>query len=265
MRQVLQLLVLLYKIRPNQRVQGMTKETSARQNARLHDKAGSDEQHKPIDADQVAQYLLDNPEFFIDRDSLLAEITLPHESGQAISLLERQVKILRDRGIEARHTLSTLIENAKYNDQLFNVTRALILALLMEDDVAQIASATEANLCTQPGIDACSLILFESAELSNAERTRIESKEFINEDFPALLKDRRTVCKAIEKELATKLFPQSNAGIRSVAMCPIGRNKMIGVLAIGNKSQDYFSPELETLFLDFIGEVLESILLKLLP
>lgn len=243
----------------------MTKETSARHHASLHDKVGSDEQHKPIDADQVAQYLRDNPEFFIDRDSLLAEITLPHESGQAISLLERQVKILRDRGIEARHTLSTLIENAKYNDQLFNVTRALILALLMEDDIAQIASAAEANLCTQPGIDACSLIIFESSELAGIDRTRTESKEFIREDFPALLKDRRTVCQPIDKELAAKLFPKSNAGLRSVAVCPIGRNKMIGVLVIGNKSQDYFSPELETLFLDFIGEVLESILSKQLP
>jgi len=48
-----------------------------------------------LSADQVASYLKKHPDFFINRDSLLAEITLPHESGQAISLLERQVKILR--------------------------------------------------------------------------------------------------------------------------------------------------------------------------
>lgn len=238
----------------------MTKETSARQNAITHGETASSEQQKPIDAEQVAQFLRENPEFFINRDSLLADITLPHESGQAISLLERQVKILRDRGIESRHTLSALVENAKYNDQLFNVTRALILALLMEDDVAQIASATEANLCTQPGIDACSLILFAAPELRDAEHTRIETKEFIEEDFPSLMRDRRTLCSAIEKETAAKLFPKNSNGIRSVALCPIGRNNMIGVLVIGNKSQEYFNAELETLFLDFIGEVLESIL-----
>ena len=59
---------------------------------------------KPLTADQVAAYLKENPDFFINRDSLLAEITLPHESGKAISLLERQVRVLRERSIESRLT-----------------------------------------------------------------------------------------------------------------------------------------------------------------
>lgn len=215
-----------------------------------------------LSADQVAAYLKKHPDFFINRDSLLAEITLPHESGQAISLLERQVKILRERSIESRHTLNQLLETAKYNDQLFNVTRALILALLMEDEVAQIASATEANLCTQPGIDACSVILFQAEHLKNVEHTRLESAEFLQENFPTLLRDRRTLCRAVSKDTAAFLFAHQAASIRSVALCPIGRERMLGVLAIGNKAQDYFNDELDTLFLDFIGEVLESILVR---
>jgi hypothetical protein len=210
----------------------------------------------------VASYLKQHPDFFINRDSLLAEITLPHESGHAISLLERQVKILRERSIESRHTLNQLLETAKYNDQLFNVTRALILALLMEDEVAQIASATEANLCTQPGIDACSVILFQADHLRNVEHTRLESAEFLQENFPTLLRDRRTLCKAVSKDTAAFLFPHRSSSIRSVALCPIGRERMLGVLAIGNKSQDYFNEDLDTLFLDFIGEVLESIIIR---
>ena len=47
-----------------------------------------------------------------------------------------------------------------------------------------------------------------------------------------------------------------------MALCPIGRERMLGVLAIGNKSQDYFNEDLDTLFLDFIGEVLESIIIR---
>lgn len=215
-----------------------------------------------LSADQVAAYLKKHPDFFINRDSLLAEITLPHESGQAISLLERQVKILRERSIESRHTLNQLLETAKYNDQLFNVTRALILALLMEDEVAQIASATEANLCTQPGIDACSVILFQAEHLKNVEHTRLESTEFLQENFPTLLRDRRTLCRAVSKDTAAFLFAHQATSIRSVALCPIGRERMLGVLAIGNKAQDYFNDELDTLFLDFIGEVLESILVR---
>ena len=222
----------------------------------------NNDKNSPLSADQVASYLKQHPDFFINRDSLLAGITLPHESGQAISLLERQVKILRERSIESRHTLNQLLETAKYNDQLFNVTRALILALLMEDEVAQIASATEANLCTQPGIDACSVILFQADHLRNFEHTRLESAEFLQENFPTLLRDRRTLCKAVSKDTAAFLFPHRSSSIRSVALCPIGRERMLGVLAIGNKSQDYFNEDLDTLFLDFIGEVLESIIIR---
>lgn len=230
----------------------MNSETSAKQS---NDKSN-------VTAEQVAQYLQKHPDFFINRDSLLEEITLPHESGKAISLLERQVKILRERSIESRHTLNSLMENAKYNDQLFSVTRTLILALLIEDDVAQIASATEANLNTQPGIDASSVILFDADHLKNVENTRLESTDFLHEGFPTLLRDRKTICRSIDKETAAFLFPHRGSGIRSVALCPIGRERMIGVLAIGNKAHDYFNPELDTLFLDFIGEVLDSIIMR---
>ena len=238
----------------------MTSETFPQQNTGR----GSDHSDKkPLTADQVAAYLKENPDFFINRDSLLAEITLPHESGKAISLLERQVRVLRERSIESRLTLNTLLENARYNDQLFNVTRALIIALLMEDEVAQIASATEANLCTQPGIDACSVILFQGDHLRNVDRVRLESAEFLQQNFPTLLRDRRTLCSPVDKETAAFLFPHHGGSrIRSAALCPIGRERMLGVLAIGNKAKDYFSEELDTMFLDFIGEVLESIIIR---
>lgn len=237
----------------------MNNETSAQQqtrNPRDRNDSGN------LRADQVEAYLRATPDFFMNRDALLAEITLPHESGKAISLLERQVKILRERSIESRHTLNALLENAKYNDQLFHVTRALILALLMEDDVAHIASATEANLATQPGIDACSVILFATDNLHDAGSARVESTEFVTRHFPTLLRDRRTQCGPVPREVATFLFPHNGSAIRSAALCPIGRERMLGVLAIGNKAQDYFSAELDTLFLDFIGEVLESVLIR---
>ena len=106
------------------------------------------------------------------------------------------------------------------------------------------------------------MILFSADDLHNVENTRIESADFLQKDFPTLIRDRKTICKSIEKETANFLFPHRVTGVRSVALCPIGRERMLGVLAVGNKSQDYFNPDLDTLFLDFIGEVLESIILR---
>ncbi|NWG87555.1 MAG: DUF484 family protein, partial [Hydrogenophilaceae bacterium] len=58
-----------------------------------------------ITHDQVAQFLQDNPEFFAHYTELLSQINVPHpHSGQAISIGERQVLMLRDkaRGLESR-------------------------------------------------------------------------------------------------------------------------------------------------------------------
>ena len=207
-----------------------------------------------ISADDVASYLRENPDFFTDRDGLLAEMTVPHESGKAISLLERQVKILRERSIESRHTLNSLLENAHYNDQLFSVTRHLILSLLEEDTLSQLTHVTESNLMTQPGIDACRLIVLDERQAAADLQNR----------FPAAMRSRSVITQVIDKSGSQFLFPEASATIRSVALCPvIHHNSLLAVLVIGNHAQDYFSDELDTLFLDFIREVLASLIDRL--
>ncbi len=214
----------------------------------------------PVTAEQVAEYLQNNSEFFIDHAQLLAELSLPHESGTAVSLLERQVKILRDRSIESRLTLNTLLENARYNDQLFSVTRSLILTLLEESELGQVISVTQANLCTQPGIDACSIILLDNKKLSSS--SDVETARELLQRFPSLFRSPpRVLSQVLDKEAAQLLFPGLIMNIRSAALCPITHGgSIIAIMAIGNQAQEYFNEELETLFLDFIAEVLGSIL-----
>ena len=80
--------------------------------------------------DQVVKHLQDNPGFFLNHPQLLLSIRLPHDSGNAVSLVEKQVNILRERGIEATKKLKDLTDNARTNDEIFKVTKSLILALL---------------------------------------------------------------------------------------------------------------------------------------
>ena len=61
---------------------------------------------------QVAEYLSANPDFFSDRDSLLALMTLPHQQGGAVSLVERQVSVLRDRNRSTKNHLDDLLNAA---------------------------------------------------------------------------------------------------------------------------------------------------------
>lgn len=217
-----------------------------------------------VTADDVAAYLKAHPEFFVDHEKLLADLTIPHESGKAISLLEHQVQILRRRSIESRHTLNALMENARNNDQLFNVTRNLILTLLLESDITQIISVTEANLSTQPGIDACALILMTPG--SDQGPGRKSASEALQQQFPSLSRKRGVLCKKVDKDAARSLFPGHSGNIRSVAICPVTSNdSLLAVLMLGNHSRDYFTEDLDTLFLEFISDVLGSIIVKVSP
>ena len=67
----------------------------------------------PLDPEQVANYLQQHPAFFVDHQDLLGDLFLPHESGPAVSLVERQVSILRERNIDMRNRLSKLLYNAR--------------------------------------------------------------------------------------------------------------------------------------------------------
>jgi uncharacterized protein len=83
-----------------------------------------------LDDETVMRYLRDHTDFFQRHPELVSELELPHESGSAVSLVERQVALLRDRNIELRKRLGTLLQAAEENDALFTKTRALTLALL---------------------------------------------------------------------------------------------------------------------------------------
>ena len=75
-----------------------------------------------LDSETVAAYLRLHPEFFVQHEELIPELRIPHQPGEAVSLVERQVKLLRERNIEMRHRLSQLMDVARENDRLFDKT-----------------------------------------------------------------------------------------------------------------------------------------------
>ncbi len=216
-----------------------------------------------LSADEVASYLKVNPGFFIEQEDLLADLSLPHESGKAISLLERQVTILRNRGINARQKLNNLLVNARNNDQLFDTTRNLVLALLRANNVTEIADITLDQLSNQANIDSCEIILVAQQGLHVADSARTESEDKLKQEFADVFRLKRTHCGAITQAQTSYLFPSAGNNIQSTALCPVINNDdVLAILAFGNKSGNYFNVNLDTLLLDFIGHVVGAVLDK---
>jgi hypothetical protein len=168
---------------------------------------------------------------------------------------------LRDRGIEARQKLNSLLENARNNDQLFDATRNLVLALLRAKNVTEIADVTQDQLADLANIDACEIILVAYPDLNVSQSVRTESLEKLQHDFDDVFRLKRTHCGAMTKELVDYLFHASNHKIRSTALCPVISNgEVLALLAFGNQAENYFNVNLDTLFLDFIGLVVGAVL-----
>ena len=85
--------------------------------------------HNPS-AKEVADYLILNPNFFKEHPEVLNSIEIVHESGAAVSLIQRQVELLRTDYNTTTDRLMELLANAKNNDDIFNLTKKLILDLI---------------------------------------------------------------------------------------------------------------------------------------
>ena len=76
-----------------------------------------------LDPKEVEAFLTAHPNFLQDRPGLLAVLNLPHGGEGAVSLVERQVSVLRERNIASRQKLAELSDIGRENDRLLDATR----------------------------------------------------------------------------------------------------------------------------------------------
>lgn len=112
-----------------------------------------------LEAAAIAAYLEAHPDFFVQHEELLPALRIPHRRGDTVSLVERQMTILRDRNIELRHRLSHLMDVARDNDRLFDKTRRLILALMDAASLEDVVMSVEDSLRQDFQVPFVSLIL----------------------------------------------------------------------------------------------------------
>ena len=72
-----------------------------------------------LSAVEVAQFLKANPDFFDAHADVFAKLMVPHpHQSRAISLGERQIMLLRERGKKTERQLATLVANARGNEKI---------------------------------------------------------------------------------------------------------------------------------------------------
>jgi uncharacterized protein YigA (DUF484 family) len=211
-----------------------------------------------VQAEQVAAFLRANPAFFVEHEELLGELRIPHQRGTTVSLVEHQVKLLRERNIEMRHRLSHLMDVARDNDRLFDKTRRLVLDLLDAASMEEVVSAVEDSLRHEFQVPFVSLILFSETPMTVG---RWVSSAEAHQAIGGLLSGGKTLCGVLRShELAFLFGEDEREQVGSAAVVTINHQGLHGVLAIGSPDPQHYKSSLGTLFLSYISEVLARVL-----
>ena len=211
-----------------------------------------------VGAQDVVAYLRANPAFFAEHDDLLLELQVPHQRGDSVSLVERQLKLLRDRNIEMRHRLSQLMDVARDNDRLFEKTRRLILALMDATSLEDLVMSVEDSLRQDFQVPFVSLILFGDNAMPVG---RWVSAGEAQTAIGGLLTEGKSVSGSLrEHELDFLFGEEQRKQIGSTAVVAIAHQGVHGVLAIASRDPQHYKSSVGTLFLSYIAEVLGRLL-----
>lgn len=222
------------------------------------------------DEKAVIDYLKTHPDFFLGHDDLLARLMLPHRAGKAVSLIERQVSVLRNENRGLRRQLEDLVQIARSNEELIHRLQQLALRLLDCGDFATILHALEDSLQQDFHADAATLHLYSDPADRVAEY--VGSQHFLRVDvvgddaaragLQRLLTGGEPVCGALGADILQRLFGERAAGIASTALLPLtladaaGSVRDIGLLAIGSGSNERFNAGMGTTYLRHLGELI---------
>ena len=98
---------------------------------------------KELNPKDVELFLLDNLDFFESRESLVGEMKFKHSSSSASSILERQILKLREEHKNLIKLLSSFVETANINEDLFNKSKSLTLKILESNSKQEIIKVVE--------------------------------------------------------------------------------------------------------------------------
>jgi len=214
----------------------------------------------PLNDDIVRDYLINHDDFLQRHPDMLDYLHVSHASGSAISLVEKQVSVLRERNMDMRQRLKALTANAKDNDILFERTRALVLKLLAADSIESLYSTFIDVMAAEFRVEYASMILF--GENSDSAGWRNETQDTVKAEIGSLFRGHKAVCGALRNEELKFLFPGGN-GVGSAAVMPLAGNEQLGLIAVGSSDANYYNSKVGTLFLSHIADVIVQLLSRL--
>ncbi len=215
----------------------------------------------------VAEYLIRHPDFFSRHLDLLESITIPHPCGEAVSLIARQIALLRDTNRTLQQQLHQIVQIARENDALFYRIQQLILAVMdtttLEGALANLEWALHEYF--QADYVATRILSPRRERLENAMGALfLDPKLPESAHFQRLIHAKKPECGPLKQVQAGFLFGEDARHIHSCALIPLRHGGLNGLLALGSRSKNRYDPAVSHAFLAQMGEIVAARLAGLL-
>ena len=199
-----------------------------------------------LDPKAVEAFLRAHPNFLQDRPGLLAVLNLPHGGEGAVSLVERQVSVLRERNIASRQKLAELSDISRENDRLLDATRNTILALLAGENRADLSRIWLDQVTGTFKAEIGALVWLDGSSDSAEEALITDKLVRQSSGFSGVLRP---------EEMQAVFGTAATEGSAALVAIRSGEDH-IGVLGVGSHDTQRYRPEDGTLFLDYLAEVI---------
>lgn len=204
--------------------------------------------------DDVAAYLKEHPEFFESYADVVADVMIPHpHGGRAISISERQILTLRERAKQLEVKLGEMIQFGEENDVISEKVHRLGLALIAARDVAALSNVVDFNLREDFAVPHVALRLWHEGAAGEA------ASEATRTFVAGLLHPH---CGPLAMADTAAFFGEAAPMLKSYAYIPLRGRDTFGLLALASEDAQRFYPEMGTLYLTRIGEVIAACLLR---
>jgi uncharacterized protein YigA (DUF484 family) len=211
------------------------------------------------DEAKVIDYLQKNPEMLMSYPEVFTALTIPHHGGDVVSLVERQLKILRNENRKMEKKLVELVNIARENEDLNQRFHRLALELLNTDTLDDVLSTVQDQVQTFFNTDyVCFRFLPEIVDKNKKLKNHyLDTKSGIVDTLKPWLEKRKPVCGHFEDKIIQAIFGDE-IKVESSALIPLYHTTEIGLLCLGSASKDRFNKNMGTIFLTHLGELVSS-------
>jgi len=212
-------------------------------------------------ADSVLKFLTHNPDFFNQHSDVLPRLAIPHHTGQAVSLIEKQVSVLRNKCCTLENSLRDLINVARENEQLHQRLHRLIQDIITASSINDVVSLTRENMLANFNADDVRVVLISSKEQKHKPEPA-DDYVFLPESDPGLalfndiFKKRETRCGELGDAQKQLIFEADAQHVASAAVIPLYHNRKLGLVVLASKDETRFALGKGVMFLNQLGEVL---------